>query len=104
MFRATHDVLAEYAKKITMTKSDEWAYEEELRIVVPDLVDIRAGKENHCLRFHGEELYALYVGCRMEPHVRERVIELALKRNPTVKVFVMLPDPFEFKLSPRRLQ
>lgn len=102
MFRQTGDVLAEYTKKITKTKSVEWAYEEEIRLYMPRLVNIFEGKRNHCLTYHSDELRAIYLGCRMDRETKESIIGSAIKRNPSVEVYEMVPDPHKFKLSALR--
>lgn len=99
MFRQTSDVLAEYTKKITKTKSIEWAYEEEIRLYMPRLVNVFEGKRDHCLTYHSDELLAVYLGCKMDRETKESVVDLAIKRNPLVKIFEMVPDPYKYKLS-----
>lgn len=99
MFRKTEDVLAEYTKKITKTKSLEWAYEEEVRLYMPILVNLFEGKKNHFLTYHDDELVSVFLGCKMPKKTRDAITGLALKRNPKVNIYEMIPDPHHYKLS-----
>ncbi len=101
MFRKTEDILAEYTKKITKTKSLEWAYEEEIRLYMPILVNIFEGKKSHYLTYHDDELVSVFLGCKMSTEIKEAIAGLALKRNPEVKIYEMIPDPHQYKLSPK---
>lgn len=100
MFKGANDALAEYTKKITKTKSLEWSYEEEIRLYQPRLVNIFEGKKNHCLTYHNEELRSIYLGCKMVNEQKERLIDLAMKRNSMVKIFQMTLDPYQYKILP----
>lgn len=104
MFRQTEDVLGEYTKNITKNKSVEWAYEEEIRLYMPGLVNIFEGKRNHCLTYHPDELRAVYLGCRMDRATRERIVDLATNRNPSVEVYEMVPDPHKYQLTAQTLE
>lgn len=101
MFRKTDDILADYTKKITKTKSLEWAYEEEIRLYMPLLVNIFEGKRNHCLTYQDDELRSVYLGCKMEAETKKNIIDLAVKRNPKVDIYEMIPDAHHYKLNPR---
>lgn len=101
MFRKTEDILAEYTKKITKTKSLEWAYEEEIRLYMPILVNLFEGKKNHCLKYHDDELVSVFLGCKMPREVRDEIASLAIARNPEVNIYEMIPDPHRYKLSPK---
>ncbi|PIT99092.1 MAG: hypothetical protein COT74_11625 [Bdellovibrionales bacterium CG10_big_fil_rev_8_21_14_0_10_45_34] len=101
MFRKTEDILAEYTKKITKTKSLEWAYEEEIRLYMPILVNLFEGKKNHCLTYHDDELASVYLGCKMPKETKDSIVDLAINRNPEARIYEMIPDPHHYKLKPK---
>lgn len=103
MFNGTTAILAEYTKKITKTKSIEWAYEEEVRLYQAMLVNVLEGKKNRCLTYHNDELRAIYLGCKMESETRKNIINMAKERNKEIQVFEMIPDPHHYKLIPRAI-
>ena len=47
----------------------------------------------------GECFDSLYLGIKMEPEKRERIIVEARKCNPAIKVFQMTMDPDAFRLK-----
>lgn len=104
MLKQTEEVLKAFTKEITTTKSLEWAYEEELRVYKPLCVDIFNGKRASIQYFHDDELRGVYLGCKMEKATRMNIMDLAERRNPKVKVFEMVPDPYHYKLEAKQIR
>ena len=98
MFRDTLENLNDFTRAITMTKSSEWAYEEELRVYTPALINIFQGEKNRALSFHDDELRAIYLGCKMNRESKLNLASLAKARNPLVEVFEMIPDAYQYRL------
>lgn len=104
LLRTADDVLRDYTKRITMTKSEEWAYEEELRIYVPTCVNIFQGKRHHIHSYHDNELRKVYLGCKMNQANRLNVIDLAIRRNPDVEIYEMVAKPHQYQLEAKRIR
>jgi hypothetical protein len=62
-------------ERLIYTKSVEWQYEEEYRLVIPRF--ILAGKTNEMLWFYPEELTAVYFGCRIDEQQQKGVKEFS---------------------------
>ncbi|WP_413943075.1 DUF2971 domain-containing protein [Bdellovibrio sp. HCB-162] len=93
----SNQILADYFDRITLTKSLEWEYEEEVRLVIPKPGGVT---EDEKLGYHNEELKALYIGCRMDNVIVAPLIAMARARNPSVEIYKMVPDIYEYKLNP----
>ena len=74
-----------FNRYLTATKSPEWAYEEELRLVVPSFVP--EGQSATFLPFRAQELVELYLGHRFEFQCRDEVIGAAQSLNEDVAIF-----------------
>ena len=70
---------------LVYTKSVEWGYEREYRCYVPKLISKE--KPFELLKFGSQELAAVYLGCKMAPKIKSRVIDLAKKINPAIKIY-----------------
>ncbi|WP_082459249.1 DUF2971 domain-containing protein [Bosea thiooxidans] len=70
---------------LTATKSPEWAYEEELRLVVPSFIP--EGQPANFLLFHPHELVELYLGHRFAPDRRNAIVAAAKSLNIQVAIF-----------------
>ncbi len=92
LFDATMEVI----NRIIYSKSQEWAYEEEYRLAIPDFVP--AAEKFMTLRFHREELAAIYLGCRMQEEHKLRLIVPAKIINPDVKIYQTLLDKRDYVL------
>lgn len=66
------------------TKSDNWAYEDEWRCV-GGLRDIKNGFDFDPLV--PEELEAIYLGCRITPHIKKDVLDIISKKYPKTDVY-----------------
>lgn len=104
IFKDKLTVLNEYSKKITTTKSLDWAYEEEVRICIPLLINHFVGEKRKTQKYYDNELVEIYLGCKMSDIDKNRIIELSLNRNSEVKVFQMVQSQFDFKLESREVR
>ncbi len=74
-----------FNRYLTATKSPEWSYEEELRLVVPSFVP--RGQSATFLPFHPHELVELYLGHRFDVGCRGEMISAAQSLNKDVAIF-----------------
>jgi hypothetical protein len=74
---------------IIYSKTLEWEYEDEYRLVIP----ILDGQDWRLMPYHPEEIPELYLGHKASEEVKAEVIELAKKRNPEIKIFHSCVDP-----------
>lgn len=81
-------------EEIFLTKSEEWSYENEYRII-QRLQDADEVKGNFSLfKFPKEMIQAIYCGCNMDTLKKERIIEIIKNDNELNHIKV-----FEMKLS-----
>lgn len=78
------------------TKSSQWSYEEEWRMVFPRPRD--AGKEFVLIDFHQEEIESVFFGCRMSEENKVLLIDLIRTQYPRVKVYQARKSAIEFRL------
>jgi hypothetical protein len=91
----------EIIDSLVYTKAIEWNYEEELRLYIPDFVEV--GQTRAYLSFHAEELSTVFVGCRTsEEHERE-VVALSRAINPKVSIYRAVKDAREYRLGFERV-
>jgi hypothetical protein len=83
--RPTPELAAAANRKLYLTKSSEWSYEQELRLFIPG--DLKAGQNATFKHFYATELVEVYLGCRMSGEIRSRVTESARRLNAEVRVF-----------------
>jgi hypothetical protein len=83
--------------RIIYSKSIEWSYEKEYRLVIPDF--IRRHEEFGLLSFYAEELSAIYFGCRMSNENKEMAARMAISINNDVKLYVASVHPREYSLD-----
>jgi hypothetical protein len=72
-------------RRVYLTKSKEWSYEEELRLVIP--AEVKPGEPASFNRYYPHELVELFLGCRMSEETRAETIRLARGLNPDMRVF-----------------
>jgi hypothetical protein len=72
-------------RRVYLTKSKEWSYEEELRLVIP--ADVQPGQPSSFNRYYPHELVELYLGCRMSEETRPEAMRRAKDLNPDVRIF-----------------
>jgi len=84
-------------KKSTYTKSSVWAYENEWRV----LDKKRAGEEGTSVlrKFQPQELVSVYLGCRILPEDRQRIIGLLDRWEAPVSLFQMRDERIRFELT-----
>ena len=83
--RPTPESAASANRRLYLTKSSEWSYEQELRLYIPG--DMEAGQNATFKHFYATELVEVYLGCRMSGETRGKVAELARLLNAEVRVF-----------------
>jgi len=71
--------------RLIYTKSLDWQYEEEYRLVIPRFIP--TGQTNEMLCFYPEELTAVYFGCRISAQQRNELKSLARKLNPNTRLY-----------------
>ena len=105
------------------TKAKAWEHEQEVRLLLIDPIpagryerpdfalmalpykpknkkEIIDWKEIRAYPHLGGECFdSLYLGIKIEPEKRERIIAEARKCNPAIKVFQMTIDPDAFRLK-----
>lgn len=101
---ATQEELDSYNSSVFFTKSCDWAYEKELRIVRhPQEADCVPGKLNGwdiCLfRFPLEAVREVIVGARMTEDNRARIVELCESKYRHAQVLRASLDPEQFAME-----
>ena len=76
---------AKITRLMLYSKSDQWAYEEELRLAIPS--EVKEGEAASFLKYYPNELVEIYFGCRMPDEIKSELIYLAKKLNPTIRTF-----------------
>jgi len=66
-------------ESLIYTKSVEWRYEEEYRLLIPRFIP--NGKTKEMLSFYPEELTAVHFGCRIDEHQKNELAKLARALN-----------------------
>lgn len=79
----------------TLTKSKEWAYEKEWRIVTT----LRnKTKSFEILPFVKEEVAAVYLGCKINSTSKDTVVKIIKSKYPWAEIYQANKDSCEFKL------
>jgi hypothetical protein len=88
----------EYAMAMIFTKSDEWSYEEEFRILAsPDLPEGHPMKpDGNFLRLPPKSLTGIVVGCKCD---YSEVIEIVRQYEPTLPVKRIIQVPNHYRLA-----
>lgn len=96
MFPERENLFKEYIDAISLTKSLDWKYEQEVRVYDSNF------EVKPCLLhdYHADELRAIYLGCKADPNVEKELVGLAYAKNPAVKVFKMRTAPASYDLKP----
>jgi hypothetical protein len=83
----------EFLIKITyFTKSTDWIYEKEWRVVLP--------KQGRSLqKINPNAIVSVYLGCQIDPNDRETVINWCLQREPKPKVYEMTKSKTSYSLE-----
>ena len=88
-------------RRSVYTKSSVWAYESEWRV----LDKKRTGEEGQSVlrEFHPQELVTVYLGCRMLPENRKRIIEILARWEAPVSLFQMRDERIRFELTAEQI-
>lgn len=86
--RPTPESAAAANRRLYLTKSSEWSYEQELRLFIPS--EVQPGQNATFKRFYASELVEVYLGCRMSRESRGEVTELAKRLNAEVRIFSVI--------------
>jgi hypothetical protein len=77
-----------------LTKADDWAYEQEWRIVYHGREPVAFSDD----KFEPRQFTAVYFGCRMSEQDRGEISSLASEANPNIEMFDAKKSDREFKL------
>lgn len=91
----TSEAMRAFTRSLTAVKSTHWAYEEELRIVIPSYVP--EGQSAVFIPYYATELAELYLGHRVATGVREELVAAARAVNKDVAIF-------QARITPRSLR
>lgn len=80
---------------ITLTKSRDWEYEKEWRVVS---VSRNPSKKYELLPFAKEEVGALYLGCRITETDKNEIIDIMKRKYPWASIYQAKPKRNEFSL------
>jgi DUF2971 family protein len=81
----------ENAEAAILTKSIDWMYEHEWRIL-----ELSTGPATY--RFPTDKLTGLILGYRMERKARDEVLELVAEGTPGLRIYESLPNDREYKM------
>lgn len=87
-FSDQRKLIKKQVEQFTLTKSARWSHEKEWRIVIAGGAGIRP--------FLLEELREIYMGYKISPEDREKVMEIAQRKYPWAKLFQATPKQNEF--------
>lgn len=93
----TQEMVTAVRDALVYSKSTHWAYEEEVRILIPN--GVREGEPATFLNFYPSELCELYLGCRMDDQSRSELISRAKALNADVAIFDVHPSRPSYKLG-----
>lgn len=94
MFNKSEEALKTIENKYFYTKSNEWNYESEWRIISD-----RTGVQ--CVPFH---LTAVYFGMRCDYYIKASIIKILKDKHPSVDFYEIYPDTSSFELHARSLE
>jgi hypothetical protein len=80
----------DWGKESFLTKSTDWAYEEEWRLT---------SKQPGHIDFPPETLLGLILGCKMLDTDQQQILAWNATRHPSVKIFRAIMHEREFKLQ-----
>ena len=104
------------------TKAKEWAYEQEVRLVIPrphpmyaalTFEQVKRSKRNetidgkelhHYMPLKGECFESIYFGVNIESSIKEKIIQHAREKlNPQIGLYQMRVDENAFRLNPEMI-
>lgn len=87
-----------YFMKSLMTKSNEWSYEKEWRVINPDITVENTWDENHKgALYEMVRPRSIILGCKAEPKFEEEVRDYC--ETSKINLYKMEKDPFRYKLN-----
>lgn len=97
---AEEELLAFLAEKILLTKSIEWAYEKELRMVVPlNEIAAKSGNDVYLQYFDASAIKAVYLGVNIDRTRRDEITAiLAEPRYRHVQLYSASLSPRHYKI------
>ena len=81
----TIEAMRAFTRSLTAVKSMQWAYEEELRVVIPSYVS--EGQSAVFIPYYATELAELYLGHRVAAGDRDELVAAARDLNKDVAIF-----------------
>lgn len=88
------DSVVEKIRSMCLTKSTDWAYEEEVRC----FRKVKHSKPNEVIKFRPDALKRVIVGIGMELDIASRVFEMTTEYFPNVRLEIAVPDPERFSM------
>lgn len=86
---------------ILVIKSDDWAYEDEFRLICPRYTDVK----NHPLQLNGsylsigvKDLKSIILGCQISPEAERQIRDIVTGHAPTVAVRNAMRSPDKYRL------
>ena len=98
----TSEAMRAFTRSLTVVKSTQWAYEEELRVVIPSYVP--EGQPDVFIPYHATELAELYLGLRVGAGDRDGLVASARALNKDVAIFQARMTPGAYALSFERIR
>jgi hypothetical protein len=95
------DAMRAFTRSLTHVKSTEWAYEEEVRVVIPDCIP--AGQDATFLPYYPTELVELNIGHRLTGEARDKLVAAAVALNEDVSIFQARMTAGAYSLSFERI-
>jgi hypothetical protein len=86
---ADREAAWQYIVDSVFTKSDHWASENEFRIFRPDI-------SPGLFEFPAEALQAVYLGMKIHPDNRDRMVAAMRRRTLPVKIYQLQPHRTEY--------
>ncbi len=97
LFMTVEESTKVHIDRLVYTKSRDWQYEKEYRLYVP--FEIKKDERFSFIKYHAEELTAIYFGCRMSEDEKKATANLAKVINPHVNLFEVRVKSREFGLT-----
>jgi hypothetical protein len=91
------EAMRDFTRSLTAVKSTQWAYEEELRVVIPSYVPV--GHPAVFIPYYTTELAELYLGHRVAASDRDEFVGAARDLNKDVAIFQARITPGAYSLS-----
>ncbi len=94
--QSSEETVRDIVDRLVYTKSKDWEYEQEYRLYIPSMIS--PNQKFTTLKFHPEELTAIYLGCRMGDRDISQINEMAKTINPLVKLYKSIIAPREYRV------